>query len=310
VVLMSSTAQSSMKAGKGKPLPTLTADQLTELLGMLPDVDSVELKLSVTETSRRSVLERLGLDPLDAQIRQIVFFDTPDLALNQRGVVLRARRIQRKPGDSVVKLRPVQPAQLSPDVRQSPGFGVEVDAMPGGFVCSGAMKAEVDDALALQVLRGEKPIRRLFSRPQRALFADHAPGDIRLDDLVILGPINILKLKFAPDGGRTLVLSGRLTDPRALSQVPARRSIHGGGRDQGVPGETRRRPRRTAADQDARRSYVLRRGGRAPASRRGLKTERNHIDGQRRAFGAAESGEEEAWQRLPVDPDPGGADLG
>jgi hypothetical protein len=200
VVLMSSTAQSSMKAGKGESLPTLTADQLTELLGMLPDVDSVELKLSVTETSRRSVLERLGLDPLDAQIRQIVFFDTPDLALNQRGVVLRARRIQRKPGDSVVKLRPVQAAQLSPDVRQSPGFGVEVDAMPGGFVCSGAMKAEVDDALALQVLRGEKPIRRLFSRPQRALFADHAPGDIRLDDLVILGPINILKLKFAPEG--------------------------------------------------------------------------------------------------------------
>jgi hypothetical protein len=198
---MSSTVPSSLKAGEGgDQVPTLTADQLTEVLGLLPDVDSVELKLSVAETTRRSVIGRLGLDPLTAQIRQIVFFDTPDLTLNHGGIVLRARRIQRKPGDSVVKLRPVQPDQLSASLRRSPDFGVEVDAMPGGFVCSGAMKTEVDDTLLRQVLTGEKPIRRLFTRPQRALFADHAPGDVGLDDLVMLGPINILKLKFSPEG--------------------------------------------------------------------------------------------------------------
>jgi inorganic triphosphatase YgiF len=36
----------------------------------------------------------LGLDALDAQIRQVFFFDTPDLDLNRAGVVVRARRIQ------------------------------------------------------------------------------------------------------------------------------------------------------------------------------------------------------------------------
>src|SRR6266566_5081686 len=80
------------------------------------------------------------MDPLDAQIRQVFFLDTPDLSLYERGVVVRARRVQRKGDDSVVKLRPVVPAELPDELRRSPSFGVEVDAMPGGFVCSGSMK--------------------------------------------------------------------------------------------------------------------------------------------------------------------------
>ena len=42
----------------------------------------------------------LGLDPLEAQIRQVFFFDTPDLDLNAVGVVARARRIQGRPEDA------------------------------------------------------------------------------------------------------------------------------------------------------------------------------------------------------------------
>ena len=58
----------------------------------------------------------LQLDPLDAQIRQVVFFDTPDLALQSAGVVVRARRVQRKGDDSTVKLRPVIPHDLPEDL--------------------------------------------------------------------------------------------------------------------------------------------------------------------------------------------------
>ena len=54
-------------------------------------------------------LQSLDVDPLDAQIRQVFFFDTPDLALNSAGVVVRARRVQGKGDDTVVKLRPVVP---------------------------------------------------------------------------------------------------------------------------------------------------------------------------------------------------------
>jgi hypothetical protein len=71
------------------------------------------------------------MDPLEAQIRQVYFFDTLDLSLNQHGVVLRARRVQGKSGDCAVKLRPLTPRTLSKRERKSSGFTVELDAMRG-----------------------------------------------------------------------------------------------------------------------------------------------------------------------------------
>src|SRR6478752_2610293 len=138
--------------------PSLSPAQLSEVLGLLPGSDTVELKVTVPAVRRRSVIERLGMDPMRAEIRQVAYFDTPDLRLNQAGLVVRARRVQRKAGDSVVKLRPVVPSELADDVRRLPGFGVEVDAMPGGFVCSARMKAKADDEVLFKVLRGRKPI--------------------------------------------------------------------------------------------------------------------------------------------------------
>src|SRR6476661_436752 len=100
--------------------PSLSGAQLGEILTLLPGSDTVELKVTVPEVGRRSVIERLGLDPMRAEIRQVAFFDTPDLRLNQQGLVVRARRLQRKAGDSVVKLRPVIPSELSDELRRMP----------------------------------------------------------------------------------------------------------------------------------------------------------------------------------------------
>jgi hypothetical protein len=47
---------------------------------------------------------------------------------------------------------------------------------------------------------GNRPVRKLYSKEQRALYAAHAPDGLALDDLSILGPITVLKLKFAPEG--------------------------------------------------------------------------------------------------------------
>ena len=91
---------------------TFSADELSELLALIKKSDSVELKVTVPESDQRSTVAALGLDPLDAQIRQVFFFDTPDLGLDKQGVVVRARRIQGKGDDSVVKLRPVVPASF------------------------------------------------------------------------------------------------------------------------------------------------------------------------------------------------------
>jgi hypothetical protein len=189
-----------------RSVPTLSPEQLAEVLGLIEGADSVELKLSVPDEDQHSAVAALELDPLDAQIRQVAFFDTPDLALNRHGLVVRARRVQGKPADSVVKLRPVVPAELPAALRNSPNFGVEVDAMPGGFVCSAAMKAQLDPIEVKEAFAGRRAVRKLLTKEQRALFASYAPDNIGLSDLRMLGPINVLKLKFTPEEhGRRLV---------------------------------------------------------------------------------------------------------
>ena len=178
----------------------LTNEQLSELLGLITGADTVELKLTVPDVDRRSAVAALEMDVLEAQIRQVVFFDTPDLALNGHGVVVRARRVQGQGDDSVVKLRPVVPSELSPSLRKSPSFGVEVDALPGGFVCSGSMKCKLARGDVKEALGGHRPVRKLFTKEQRTFFAEHAPAGADLDELSVLGPINVLKLKFSPKG--------------------------------------------------------------------------------------------------------------
>jgi hypothetical protein len=183
-----------------KQPPGLTNEQLAEMLRLMKGADTVELKLTVPETDQHSAIKALDIDPLDAQMRQVVFFDTPDLRLYEHGVVVRARRVQSKGDDSVVKLRPVVPETLPGKLRKSPNFGVEVDAMPGGFICSASLKAEWNAGAVKAVLRGETPTRKVFSKEQRAFYAEHAPAGVGLDDLVQLGPINVLKVRFVPDG--------------------------------------------------------------------------------------------------------------
>ena len=170
------------------------------MLGLLEDADSVELKLTVPDSDYRSAAAELGLDPLEAEIRQVFFFDTPDLALDGRGIVVRARRGQRKGDDSTVKLRPVVPSELPDSLRADPDVVVEVDALPGGFVCSASYKHALAKPIVRPTLLGGKPIRKLFSKGQRAFLADHTPDGPALEDLAVLGPLLVLKLRARPEG--------------------------------------------------------------------------------------------------------------
>jgi hypothetical protein len=78
--------------------------------------------------------------------------------------------------------------------------------MPGGFVCSGSMKAALPATHVRDAMKGDRPFRKLFTKEQRAFYAEHAPEGIAIDDLSVLGPIFVLKGKFAPSElGRKLV---------------------------------------------------------------------------------------------------------
>jgi hypothetical protein len=189
-----------------KPAGTISGDDLARLLELTRSADSVELKATLQPNAQRQATSALEIDPLEAQIRQVFFFDTPDLALNRTGVVVRARRIQGRRGDTVVKLRPVVPDELPDSVRNSPSVTVEVDAMPGGFVCSASMKAKARNEDVREVVHAERPLRKLLTKEQRRFYAAHAPDGLGLDELSLLGPVFVLKLVLMPkDLGRRLV---------------------------------------------------------------------------------------------------------
>jgi hypothetical protein len=214
---------------------TVSGERLVEMIAATKSSDSVEFKQTIRGVDVQIAGDSLGFDPIDAEIRQIVFFDTPDMALYHAGVVARARRMQGGGGDSVIKLRPVDPSELDTEVRASEHFGVETDVMPNGFVCSGSMKHETSADHVQDVLFKRKSIKSVFSKGQRRIFKAYAPKGMRLNELEVLGPIFVLKLKseladfkrkivaevwIYPDGATVLELSTK-SRPDEAFQVAA-----------------------------------------------------------------------------------------
>ena len=86
-----------------------------------------------------------------------------------------------------MKLRPVDPDNLAAELRASPSVNVEIDAMPGGYVCSASVKAKADAAAISNRGCRRLPDPQLFTKEQSAFFADHAPEGVELDGLAVLG---------------------------------------------------------------------------------------------------------------------------
>jgi hypothetical protein len=114
--------------------------------------------------------------------------------------------------------------------------------MPGGFVCSGSMKATADTCEVKKTIAGKR-VSKLFSKRQRRFYDEHAPDGIGLDDLSLLGPIFVLKLKFSlpeyrrrlvaelwlyPDATRVLELSTKCAPDEAFQVAAETRALLAG----------------------------------------------------------------------------------
>ena len=222
------------KTARRDQAPELSQQQINEVLTILKDVGSVELKLVAPMHTHRATIAKLGLDPIDAEVRQVYFFDTPNLDLNKAGVVVRARRIQGGAGDTVVKLRPVDPAAIDKELRRSESFKTEVDVVPGGFVCSGSFKGRCTADEVRDAVGGKVPLDTLFSKEQRAFYKAHAPSGVALRGLATFGPTFVLKVRLwvkqlkrrltvemwlFPDGSRNLEISTKAEPAEAFQVV-------------------------------------------------------------------------------------------
>jgi hypothetical protein len=177
----------------------LSDAQLGNVMGLLKGVDSVELKVSIAPDAHRATIRGLPVDPVEAQPRQVYFFDTPDLDLDRAGIVVRARRIQGGRGDTVVKLRPVAPDDIPGELRRSKAVNIELDVVPGGYVCSASFKGRASGAEIADTVAGSSPLAKLLSKEQREFYTQHGMSGIGLDTLVPLGPTFVLKTTFTPE---------------------------------------------------------------------------------------------------------------
>ena len=103
--------------------------------------------------------------------------------------------------------------------------------MPGGFVCSASFKGKLRKPRVRPAMTGDGSVAGLFSEGQRAFYEENAPAGLEIDDLAILGPVHVLKLKehpsgfdgklvvemwLYPDGTRILELSTKCEPDRAF----------------------------------------------------------------------------------------------
>ena len=168
-----------------------------KVLELLKGATAVELKL-VVDHPPGATLRRLGFDPVEAQPRQVYFFDTPDLALERAGLIVRARRSAGDRGDTVVKLRPIDPHSIDAALGRDEALKIELDAMPGGYVCSASFKGRCSGEEVLQAGDGARPLKSIFSSAQRAAYRAYAPDDVAPENLRPLGPTFLLRVKRQP----------------------------------------------------------------------------------------------------------------
>ena len=180
---------------------------LHEPTALVRSTARIELKLIVATTSYRALMAAIRGNQRDTRTRSVYFFDTPDLALHRRGVIVRARRTRGHHDDSVIKLRHGVAIPLAGRFRRSPNLGVEVDALPETSLWSAALTRRLPRSAVAAVINRRRGLRTLLSVEQRAFFAAHAGNAAQLDTLAIHGPIAVTKMLVGANGfARKLVV--------------------------------------------------------------------------------------------------------
>ena len=145
----------------------------------------------------------------------------------RRGLVVRARRVQARGDDSVVKLRPIDPAQRGGQAATDDRVWHRGRRHARRLRLLGSLKSA--ETSGSGTCSGGAADPKLFTSPRPPLFAEHAPEGVELDDLSMLGPINVFRRKCTPAGsaqrmvGGSVALPRQHAHPRALDEVQAAR---------------------------------------------------------------------------------------
>jgi hypothetical protein len=163
-------------------------------------IDAVETKVTIRPDQELRAERAMKVNEDTAEVRVIYFYDTPQLALFDTGIALRARLVKGDDDDSTVKFRPVEAAKISEEWKQLKGFKLEADCVGDRVVCSASLtviqkRNEIDE-----VAKGERPIAKLFSKDQERFLSEFYKSRIDFETLHVLGPIRVLRWKLTQKG--------------------------------------------------------------------------------------------------------------
>ena len=228
-----------------------------------PAIEKVEFKLTVLPSKEPRVQALLRSARVTPTRRKVYFYDTPELDLFKRDLVLRARVTDGDDDDSTVKLRPLPPRKVPPRWTKD-GGRIELDVVGKKQVPSAKLDGKPERGTIEQVEEGALKPSKLFSEAQEAVIRRRANGT-KLNDLAVLGPVDARKWDLPPAyfphelSRRGVVAAGRHPLLRALLQGGSRR---GREREAGVRRAARLpedRPQGRPEPQDAEGARVLRR---------------------------------------------------
>ena len=158
-----------------------------------PAIQKVEFQLTVLAVEEGKVQALLQQEGGQPQRRKVYFYDTKDLALYAKNLVLRARVTEGDDDDSTVKLRPVDLADDEASWRQIDKIRIELDVVGDKQVVSAKLDGEPARGEIDEVEARKRGVGSLFSGKQERFIVDFAPDGTSLHDLVVLGPVDARK---------------------------------------------------------------------------------------------------------------------
>ena len=164
-----------------------------------PLIQKLEFKVTVLppeEPKVQAELRRTGVAPAR---RKVYFYDTPELALFARDLVLRARVTDGDDDDSTVKLRPLPLPDIPARWSATDGVRIELDVVGSRQVPSAKLDGKPDRGEIEQVEHGALTLDKLFTKAQEAVVADELPDATALNDLSVLGPVHARKWELPPE---------------------------------------------------------------------------------------------------------------
>lgn len=156
-------------------------------------IESVEFKVSVRAGDEHKVQALLAKESAKRERRTLYFYDTKDLVLYQRGLVVRSRVMQGGSDDSTVKLRPVDLSSDGAGWRKLDGLRIELDVVGNRRIVSAKLEGKPDPGEIEAVEAGRRSVASLFSGTQENLVNAFAPKSVTLRKLEVLGPVDVRK---------------------------------------------------------------------------------------------------------------------